>query len=82
MQRIYREAYSALGIKGKFNNHDWRTTYATQLIEAGATSKQAADQLRHTSTRMVETVYANARDAGILKQRDLIERLNAPYIAP
>ena len=82
MQRIYREAYSALGIRGKFNNHDWRTTYATQLIEAGATSKQAADQLRHTSTRMVETVYANARDAGILKQRDLVERLNAPYIAP
>ena len=35
MQRIYREAYSALGIKGKFNNHDWLTTYATQLIEAG-----------------------------------------------
>ena len=81
MQRIYREAYSALGIKGKFNHHDWCTTYATQLIEAGATSKQAADQLRHTSTRMVETVYANARDAGILKQRDLIEKLNAPYVA-
>ena len=81
MQRVYREAYSILGIKGKYNNHDWRTTYATQLIEAGATSKQTADQLRHTSTRMVETVYANARDAGILKQRNLIEQLNAPYVA-
>ncbi len=79
MQRIYREAYIKLGIVGKCNNHDWRTTFATQLIEAGATSKQAADQLRHTSTRMVETVYANARDAGILKQRELIERLNAPF---
>ena len=81
MQSVYRSAYSALGIKGKYNNHDWRTTFATQLIEAGATSKQAADQLRHTSTRMVETVYANARDSGILKQRDLVERLNASFSA-
>ena len=81
MQSIYQNAYSELGIKGKYNNHDWRTTFATQLIEAGATSKQAADQLRHTSTRMVETVYANAREADILKQRDLVERMNASFAA-
>lgn len=78
-QRMYREAFGILGIRD-FDNHDWRTTYGTQLKEAGMTSAQVADVMGHADTRMVETVYARARHEGILKHKHTLERMNEAYI--
>ena len=79
MKRNYVEAFRAMGIQGRYNNHDWRTTFGAQLKDAGLTSAQGADLMGHADTRMFETVYARARDEGILKHRETIEKLNQPY---
>ncbi len=79
MSRTYRSAYTQLGIKGKYNNHDMRTTFGSQLAESGMSAKNVADLLGQADTRMVETVYARRRREGILKQRSKIEELNAAY---
>ena len=60
-------------------SHDWRATQATALIENGMTSKAVADLLGHADGRMVETVYSPARQAGILKNKDLVEQMNKSY---
>jgi len=73
-----RKAFVNLGIKG-FNNHDFRTTFATQLCELGISSKEVADLLGYADTRMVETVYANRRHEGIMKHSNLINVMNRPY---
>ena len=78
-QTTYRAAFKALGIEGRFNNHDWRTTYGTQLKESGLTSAQVADLLGHADTRMVETTYARTRHEGIMKQKAAIEALNKTF---
>lgn len=79
MKRTYQKAFELLGIKGKFNNHDWRTTFGTQMKERGMTSAQVADLLGHADTRMVETVYARTRKQGILKHQEAIEKMNKAY---
>lgn len=76
-QRMYRNAFIELGI-GEYNNHDWRTTYATELKESGMTSAQVADLLGHADTRMVETVYARARHDGIMKNKLAIDCILNP----
>ena len=78
-KRLYESAFEALGIKGKYNNHDWRSTFGTQLKEQGVTSATVADLLGHADTRMVETVYARTRHEGIMKQAQLIDKLNSCY---
>lgn len=78
MQRTYTEAFKLLGIKGKYNNHDFRATFGTQLKENGVSSAIVADLMGHSDTRMVETVYARTRHEGIMKQRSIIEALNRP----
>jgi len=77
LQRTYYAAFKALGIYRKFNNHDWRATFGTQLKEQGMSSALVADLLGHSDTRMVETVYARRRQEGILKHRQEVESLNA-----
>ena len=77
MQRTYYGAFKKLGIYGKFNNHDWRSTFGTQLKERGMSSALVADLLGHADTRMVETTYARARHEGVMKQRQAVENLNA-----
>lgn len=67
-----------LGIEA-YSSHDFRTTFGTQLKESGLTSAQVADLMGHADTRMVETVYARAREEGIRKRRSDLERLNAAY---
>lgn len=79
MQRMYQDAFKALGIAGVFDNHDWRATYAVQLKDAGLTSAQGADLMGHADTRMFDTVYAPARKQGILKHKNTIEQINAAY---
>ena len=79
LARHYRQGKKLLGISG-FNNHDFRTTFGTQLKEMGLTSAQVADLMGHADTRMVETVYARTREEGIQKRRDDLERMNAIYI--
>ena len=78
MRRNYQAAFRHLGIDG-YDNHDWRTTFGTQMKETGLTSAQVADLLGHADTRMVETVYAPARKEGILKYKDTIETMNKAY---
>ena len=77
LQRTYYAAFKALGIYRKFDNHDWRATFGTQLKEQGMSSALVADLLWHADTRMVETVYARRRQEGILKHRQEVESLNA-----
>lgn len=78
-KRLYESAFEALGIKGLYNNHDWRSTFGTQLKEQGVTSAVVADLLGHADTRMVETVYARTRHQGIMKQANIIEKINENY---
>jgi len=63
----------------RFNNHDFRTAYGTQLKESGMSSALVADMMGHADTRMVETVYARTREEGILKQRTYLNELNEKY---
>lgn len=78
-QRTYHKAFEFLGLKGKYNNHDWRTTFGTQLKESGMSSATVADLMGHADTRMVETTYARTRHEGVMKQRNMLELLNADY---
>lgn len=78
IRRTYQNAFKILGLKGRYDNHDWRATYGTQLKEAGLSSAIVADLLGHADTRMVETTYAISRHQGIMKQKDLVNALN-PY---
>ena len=80
MQRTYTRAFRLLGINGRFDNHDWRATYAIQLKDAGLTSAQGADVMGHADTRMFDTVYAPARKQSILKHKDAVEKINAAYV--
>lgn len=77
MQRTYSAAFKKLGIYGKYNNHDWRSTFGSQLKERGMSSALVADLLGHADTRMVETTYARTRHEGVMKQRQAVENLNA-----
>ena len=80
MSRRFRKGQKILQISN-FCNHDFRTTYGTQLKESGLTSAQVADLMGHADTRMVETVYARAREEGIQKRRSDLNKLNMPYAA-
>lgn len=70
-------AFKKLGIYGKYSNHDWRSTFGSQLKEQGMSSALVADLLGHADTRMVETTYARTRHEGVMKQRQAVENLNA-----
>lgn len=76
-QRTYYGAFKKLGIYGKYSNHDWRSTFGSQLKEQGMSSALVADLLGHADTRMVETTYARTRHEGVMKQRQAVENLNA-----
>lgn len=75
----YEPAFEQLGIKGKYSLYDFRTTYGTELCEAGLTSKQVGDMMGHADARMVETVYGRRRHEGIMKQREMLNELNEEY---
>lgn len=75
LKRLYTAAFKELGISG-YNNHDWRTTFGTQLKETGISSAQIADLMGHADTRMVETTYAPRRHEGIMKHKNTLERIN------
>ncbi len=75
-QRVKRKAFEHLGIKG-YTPYDFRTTFATRAKESGQTSAQVADLLGHKDTRMVERIYARTRHQSVMKQLDVIERLNS-----
>ena len=74
-RRMYRKCFSDLGIKNH-DNHDWRTTFGTQLKEKGLTSAQVADLMGHADTRMVEKVYAPTRHESIMMHKNTINALN------
>ncbi len=78
-KRTYQAAFEKLGIKGKCSNYDFRTTFGTELCEAGLSSKQVGDMMGHADTRMVETVYARTRHEGIMKHRNMLDQLNQAY---
>ena len=75
-QRTSRRVFETLGIKDKYCNHDWRTTYGTQLAEMGTTSKIGGDLMGHADSRMFERIYARSRHVGIMKQRETVEKLS------
>lgn len=80
LNRRIAQGKKLLGIQG-YNNHDFRTTFGTQLKENGLTSAQVADLMGHADTRMVETVYARTREEGIQKRRADLEEMNKSYIS-
>lgn len=73
--KMYRKCFSELGISG-YNNHDWRTTFGTQLKEIGLTSAQVADLMGHADTRMVEKVYAPTRHESVMIHKNTLNQLN------
>ena len=75
-QRVKKKAFMHLGIKG-YTPYDFRTTFATRAKESGQTSAQVADLLGHKDTRMVERIYARTRHQSVMKQLEVIERLNS-----
>ena len=75
-QRVKRRAFKHLGISGH-TPYDFRTTFATRAKESGQTSAQVADLLGHKDTRMVERIYARTRHQSVMKQLEVIERLNS-----
>ena len=78
-KRTYQAAFEKLGIKGRCSNYDFRITFGTELCEAGLSSKQVGDMMRHADTRMVETVYARTRHESIMKHRDMLNQLDQAY---
>lgn len=78
-QRIASRAFKKLGLEG-YNNHDWRTTFGTQLKERGVSTALIADLMGHADTRMVETVYARTRKEGIVGQKAMLEEMNREYL--
>lgn len=78
-QRLCDRVFKILGIKGRFTSYDFRSTYGTELCEAGLTSKQVGDLMGHADSRMVETVYARRRESGVMQQLDLLNNLNSAY---
>ncbi len=74
-QRVKKRAFEHLGIKG-YTPYDFRTTFATRAKESGQTSAQVADLLGHADTRMVEKIYARTRHQSVMKQLEVIDRLN------
>lgn len=66
MVRVFKHAKKHLSICG-FNNHDFRTTFASQVCEDWATSKECAALLGHANTCMVERIYARARHESTMK---------------
>lgn len=55
-KRMYESVFEQLGIRGEYDNYDFRSTYATELCEARLTSKQVGDLMGHSDFRMVEQV--------------------------
>lgn len=76
--RTYKESFKLLGLE-KYTPYDWRSTFAQEQIENGLTTKQVADMMGHSSTKMVESVYTNRRKEGILKNRDKINQKSEHY---
>jgi len=74
LRRIFRPAFKELGITD-YNNHDWRSTFGTQLKDTGMSSAQVADLMGHADTRMVETTYAPTRHESLMKHKTLINQL-------
>jgi integrase len=64
----------------KARTYHFRTTYGTELCEAGLTSKQVGDLMGHADTRMLETVYARQSEEGVMKQLDFLNNLNSAYV--
>ena len=74
-QRMYRETFKELGIHGKYNNHDFRASYATWLKKSGVEISSAADLMGHKDTRMMSRVYAPTRHESIISHQNLINSL-------
>lgn len=72
--RTWKSAFANLGLEG-YCNYDFRTTYGTQLKEAGISSAIVADLMGHADTRMVETIYARTRHEGVMKQLTSVESI-------
>ena len=82
-QRLYRATFKALGIWGRYNNHDFRASYGTWLKESGVEISSAADLMGHKDTRMMSRVYAPTRHQSIINHQNLINSLvESQLVAP
>lgn len=64
------------GIEG-ISSHSFRHTAATTMFEAGVATKTIADNLGHTTTRMVDTHYIHLRTNSL--QRESAKLLEGAY---
>ena len=74
-RQMHKRVFRLMGLGG-YTNHDFRTTYATQLCEKGISSKAVADLMGHADTRMVETIYARRRHEGIMKYSGVVNSMH------
>ena len=79
-KRTFHQAIECLGFKGVCTSYDFRTTYATELCEAGLTSKQVADKMGHKDTRMVDRMYARTRHESVMVNAEVLDKLNESMI--
>ena len=79
-KRTFHQAIECLGFKGVCTSYDFRTTYATELCEAGLTSKQVADKMGHKDTRMVDRIYARTRHESVMVNAEVLDKLNESMI--
>ena len=77
---FHHQAIECLGFKGVCTSYDFRTTYATELCEAGLTSKQVADKMGHKDTRMVDRIYARTRHESVMVNAAVLDKLNESMI--
>jgi len=86
--KAFDEDIEAAGIpkktkEGKVDFHALRVTYATLVVESGATVKEAQELLRHASPEMTMNVYAKVRPGrlrGVVE--DVSRAVNCLSISP
>lgn len=74
MKSLYTKVREATGIK-TFTNHVCRHTFATRLIELGASPKSVAALLGHSKVEYALNIYTNIRKQHMRKEIFLLEAI-------
>jgi integrase len=72
--RDFKRYVGLAGLPTNFRPHDMRHTAATNVVNRGGTTKDAAEMLAHTSTRHTERY---ARHLNMERKRQTAERMEA-----
>ncbi len=67
IQARWRRIREALGLRSQVVTYGLRHSFATHLLEGGASARDVAELLGHTSTEMVTKIYSHFVDPGRLR---------------